>query len=69
MPIRVVPARLEWLTALVESDAVFVERFGVPVEPGAVFSRVPHQLDEADVAAAEPLLAVAIGLALPEEER
>jgi [ribosomal protein S5]-alanine N-acetyltransferase len=34
MPIRVVPARLDWLTALVESDAVFAERFGVPVEPG-----------------------------------
>ena len=45
------------------------QRIPVPVEPGAVFSRVPHQLDEADVAAAEPLLAVAIGLALPEEER
>jgi [ribosomal protein S5]-alanine N-acetyltransferase len=34
MPIRVVPARLDWLTSLVESDAVFAERFGVPVEPG-----------------------------------
>ena len=34
MPIRVLPARLDWLTALVESDAVFAERFGVPVEPG-----------------------------------
>jgi type IV pilus assembly protein PilM len=45
------------------------QRIPVPVEPGSVFSRVPHQLDEADVAAAEPLLAVAIGLALPEEER
>ena len=45
------------------------QRIPVPVEPGAVFSRVPHQLDEADVAAAEPLLAVAIGLALPEEQR
>ena len=45
------------------------QRIPVPVEPGAVFSHVPHQLDEADVAAAEPLLAVAIGLALPEEER
>jgi hypothetical protein len=33
-----------------------------------VFSHVPHQLDPADVAAAEPLLAVAIGLALPEED-
>ena len=45
------------------------QRIPVPVEPGAVFSHVPHQLDEADVAAAEPLLAVAIGLALPEEQR
>jgi len=34
MPIRIVPARLDWLTALVESDAVFAELFGVPVEPG-----------------------------------
>src|SRR4029077_17637244 len=34
MTIRVVPARLDWLAALVESDAVFAERFGVPVEPG-----------------------------------
>ena len=45
------------------------QRIPVPVEPGSVFARVPHQLDAADVAAAEPLLAVAIGLALPEEER
>ena len=34
MPLRVVPARLDWLTALVERDAVFAERFGVPVEAG-----------------------------------
>jgi len=34
MPIRVVPARLDWLVALAEGDAVFTERFGVPVEPG-----------------------------------
>ena len=32
--ISVVPARLDWLTALAESDGVFVERFGVPAEPG-----------------------------------
>jgi len=44
------------------------QRIPVPVEPGAVFSHVAHQLAEADVAAAEPLLAVAVGLALPEEE-
>jgi hypothetical protein len=31
-----------------------------------VFGTVAHQLDPADVAAAEPLLAVAVGLALPE---
>jgi len=34
MPIRIMPARLDWLTALAESDAVFAQRFGVPVEPG-----------------------------------
>ncbi len=34
MPLRVVPARLDWLIALLESDAVFVQRFGVLVEPG-----------------------------------
>jgi type IV pilus assembly protein PilM len=44
------------------------QRIPVPVEPGAVFSRVAHQLAASDVAAAEPLLAVAVGLALPEEE-
>jgi hypothetical protein len=32
-----------------------------------VFSQIAHQLDPADVAAAEPLLAVAVGLAQPEE--
>ncbi len=54
-------SRLEGLFELMR------QRIPVPVEPGAVFSRVPHQLDPADVVAAEPLLAVAIGLALPEE--
>jgi type IV pilus assembly protein PilM len=43
------------------------QRIPVPVEPGAVFSHIAHQLDEADVAAAEPLLAVAVGLGLEEE--
>ena len=43
------------------------QRIPVPVEPGAVFSHIAHQLEEADVTAAEPLLAVAVGLALPEE--
>jgi type IV pilus assembly protein PilM len=42
------------------------QRIPVPVEPGAVFSQVAHELDQADVAAAEPLLAVAVGLGLPE---
>ena len=56
-------SRLEGLFELMR------QRIPVPVEPGAVFTHVPHQLDEADVAAAEPLLAVAIGLAMPEEER
>jgi type IV pilus assembly protein PilM len=42
------------------------QRIPVPVEPGGVFGTVAHQLDPADVAAAEPLLAVAVGLALPE---
>ena len=30
------------------------QRIPVPVEPGAVFSRVPHQLDEADVGSRSP---------------
>jgi [ribosomal protein S5]-alanine N-acetyltransferase len=34
MPVSVVPARLDWLTALAEGDTVFSERFGVAVEPG-----------------------------------
>jgi len=44
------------------------QRIPVPVEPGAVFTHVPHELAEADVAAAEPLLAVAVGLALPGDD-
>jgi type IV pilus assembly protein PilM len=44
------------------------QRIPVPVEPGAVFSHIGHQLEEADVSAAEPLLAVAVGLGLPEED-
>ena len=36
MAISVVPARLDWLTALAEGDDVFTERFGVPVESGWV---------------------------------
>ena len=38
MPIRLEPARLDWLSALAEGDAVFAERFGVPVEPGGIGS-------------------------------
>jgi [ribosomal protein S5]-alanine N-acetyltransferase len=34
MTIRVLPARLDWLTALAENDTAFVDRFGIPVEPG-----------------------------------
>ena len=33
-PVAVVPARLDWLEALVEGDHVFTERFGVAVEAG-----------------------------------
>jgi type IV pilus assembly protein PilM len=42
------------------------QRIPVTVEPGAVLGHIPHSLDPEDAAAAEPLLAVAIGLALPE---
>lgn len=44
---------------------------GARVEPGRVFGRVSVQLDldEQALAEAEPLLAVAVGLALPAEER
>lgn len=38
MNIRVEPARREWVAALLQGDAEFSERFGLPVEPGwAVF--------------------------------
>jgi type IV pilus assembly protein PilM len=49
---------------------VMRERIPVPVEPGNVFSHVPSQLSlTEDVAAdAEPVLAVAIGLAIPGRE-
>jgi type IV pilus assembly protein PilM len=44
-------------------------RMGAPVERGHAFSKVQVQvaLSQADLAEAEPLLAVAIGLALPQE--
>jgi type IV pilus assembly protein PilM len=41
------------------------QRIPVPVESGAVFRRVLHQLAEQDAADAEPFVAVAVGLALP----
>jgi hypothetical protein len=49
MPIRIVPARLDWLTALAEGDAVFSERFGVRVEPGWVGfpEALPYAVDAA----------------------
>jgi type IV pilus assembly protein PilM len=49
-------------------DAI-AQRVRVPVEPGRVFSKVAPQLkmDEQTLAEAEPLLAVAVGLALPAE--
>jgi type IV pilus assembly protein PilM len=47
------------------------ERIRVEVEPGHAFSKVRPQLamDEETMAEAEPLLAVAVGLALPEVAR
>ena len=46
---------------------VLRQRIPVPVEPGAVFSHVPSQLSLSPEATAdaEPVLAVAIGLAIP----
>ena len=32
--IRLEPIRVEWAEALTEGDAVFTDRFGIPVEPG-----------------------------------
>lgn len=45
------------------------QRVRVPVEPGRTFSKVRPQLkmDQQTMAEAEPLLAVAVGLALPAE--
>lgn len=45
------------------------QRIGVPTQRGHAFAKVKVQiaLSEADLVEAEPLLAVAIGLALPEE--
>ena len=56
MPIRVVPARLDWLTALVQGDVVFAERFGVPVEPDWMGfpEALPFALDAASAHDADP---------------
>ncbi len=47
------------------------QRVGIPTEAGHAFGKVSVEvaLEETDLAEAEPLLAVAIGLALPQEER
>jgi [ribosomal protein S5]-alanine N-acetyltransferase len=40
--VRVVPASIPWLEALLEGDEVFAQRFGIPVEPG--WSAFPETL-------------------------
>jgi type IV pilus assembly protein PilM len=47
------------------------QRIPVPVEPGRVFEQVPSQLSLSDAALddAEPVLATAIGLAIPGSDR
>lgn len=47
--VQVSPARLDWLVALAESDAVFSSRFGIAVEPG--WSGFPEALPAAVAAA------------------
>jgi type IV pilus assembly protein PilM len=46
---------------------LLAERLATPAEPGGVFARVRPELDlsQEALAEAEPLLAVAVGLALP----
>ncbi|MGE3621281.1 MAG: GNAT family N-acetyltransferase [Acidimicrobiia bacterium] len=53
---RVEPLRVEWIEALVEGDATFVERFGIAVAEGwAGFPEVlPHALDAARNHDADP---------------
>jgi ribosomal-protein-alanine N-acetyltransferase len=46
---EVLPARLDWLLALAESDEVFCTRFGIPVEPG--WSGFPEAVPAAVAAA------------------
>jgi [ribosomal protein S5]-alanine N-acetyltransferase len=47
--VRVVPVQLDWLEALAESDAVFEQRFGIPVVAGWVGfpEAVPYAVREA----------------------
>jgi RimJ/RimL family protein N-acetyltransferase len=47
--VAVVPARVDWLEALVEGDAVFTEHHGIPVVEGWVGfpEALPHALDGA----------------------
>jgi RimJ/RimL family protein N-acetyltransferase len=47
--VRVVPAQLDWLEALAESDDVFEARFGIPVVPGWVGfpEALPYAVNEA----------------------
>lgn len=56
MPIRVVPASLEWLAALAEGDGVFAERFGIPVEPGWIGfpEALPYAVDAARAHGTDP---------------
>jgi ribosomal-protein-alanine N-acetyltransferase len=56
MPIRLEPARLDWLTALAEGDEVFAERFGVPVVAGWIGfpEALPFAVDAAREHDADP---------------
>ena len=53
---RVEPLRLEWIEALIDSDAAFTERFGIAVIDGwAGFPEaLPHALDAARRHNADP---------------
>jgi [ribosomal protein S5]-alanine N-acetyltransferase len=55
-PVRVVPARLDWLEALVEGDAVFTDRFGIAVEEGWVGfpEALPHTVEGARAHSEDP---------------
>ena len=56
-------SRLEGLLELMR------QRIPVPVEPGRVFQQLPSELPEDAAADAEPVLAVAVGLAIPGVDR